>query len=580
MSVSDTDVPVKSLTLEEFLDFIYGDNTGYAYSPIKNPVTGEWSEDHFFLWPEQKEKLVKHINVFTKTHEVYYSPALFSQESRLKKYYKASTVLWTEFDIDDEAIEKFKDIPQPTLKIQSSTPGHEHWYWKLGLTIPDEDILEDLNKRITYATGTADKSVWNCNKVLRPIGTTHHESTNKVKLIEYNGTVFGPQHFIELPSVPNEIAEFTLGRLPQLVDVMALYLWKREDLIFFKKAEQPKGSRSSALARLGYTCMEMGMTNEESFIVLQNADGRWGKFKDRSDQEHRLVNLIKHCRIKHLNRPKKEEPEKEKLTVYSYKDFKQIKENIDWITPGYFFKKGVAIVGGPPDVGKTQFTIRTAMHMALGKKFLNWEMMKPLKCMFFSLEMPNTTLRFLTDTMDENLTVAEMGKLEERLFVWPEGYGLRLDDPEDQKLVTEVVKEIKPEAIFFDSFGQAVGDDMNSPLVVNKVFKYVKKTLAVEYNTFVWFVHHTRKAQQGNRKPKNLDDLFGSRYITANVDTGICLWPAGNEIEVLPLKTRLAAKSKDTMFIRRTKDIDFVSTRVRETPVIKQSEGDDDIFSF
>jgi hypothetical protein len=50
------------------------------------------------------------------------------------------------------------------------------------------------------------------------------------------------------------------------------------------------------------------------------------------------------------------------------------------------------------------------------------------------------------------------------------------------------------------------------------------RQLAIEAGTELIELHHPRKGQEGNRKPSKLDDLYGSRWITAGAGSVISLW--------------------------------------------------------
>ena len=59
MGVNLTDGVVSlrpDVELEEFLDFMWGDQVGYAYVPIKEPKIedAKW-ESKFFEWPSEKK---------------------------------------------------------------------------------------------------------------------------------------------------------------------------------------------------------------------------------------------------------------------------------------------------------------------------------------------------------------------------------------------------------------------------------------------------------------------------------------------------------------------------------------------
>lgn len=57
------------------------------------------------------------------------------------------------------------------------------------------------------------------------------------------------------------------------------------------------------------------------------------------------------------------------------------------------------------------------------------------------------------------------------------------------------------------------------------------RQLAIEAGTQLVELHHPRKGQDGNRKPSRLDDLYGSRWISAGAGSVISLWgQAGDPI--------------------------------------------------
>jgi hypothetical protein len=77
-----------------------------------------------------------------------------------------------------------------------------------------------------------------------------------------------------------------------------------------------------------------------------------------------------------------------------------------------------------------------------------------------------------------------------------------------------------------------------------------------EYDLFVWFIHHNRKAQAQNKRPNKLADIYGSQYITAAATTVMGIWPVGDELEITGLKVRLA-KPFSKFHIRRTENLNF-----------------------
>jgi replicative DNA helicase len=50
------------------------------------------------------------------------------------------------------------------------------------------------------------------------------------------------------------------------------------------------------------------------------------------------------------------------------------------------------------------------------------------------------------------------------------------------------------------------------------------RQIAIEAGTQLAELHHPRKGQEGNRKPSKLDDLYGSRWISAGAGSVVSLW--------------------------------------------------------
>jgi hypothetical protein len=559
--------------LQTFLEFIYGNETGFVYSPTKNPDPDNpvWRQ-YFFHWPTGKDQLVNHIQVKSHTHEVYVSPGLYKDtEDAEKESFKGTSVVWVEFDGNDPS--KVLDVPKPNLIIQSSTSKHEHWYWKLDRFVDEFGALENITERLAYHL-SADLGCWNANRVLRPPGTKHHESGLTVTTLSWDPTPIAINQFNGLPAVPVKLLqEKDINYVPPPLEVIAKYSWegREEDFKFFMTPKIEQGHRSSALAKLGHICVELGMTNAETLSLLFNADGRWGKFSKRKDQKARLLGIINYCRSRHPVDPIEEEAKKEekipRLKVYTYEEFINTDVKLEWVIEGLIHRKGLAIVSGPPDVGKSQLSIRFAEKLATGQQFLKWPVTRPMRTLFVSMEMPHEELHYLL----EGMQFKENELLSENMLILPLGYSIRLGNKAAQAELAAVVEEFKPDGIIFDSFGVALSDDINSEKIILEALDYVHKVLRGGFGAFVWFIHHNRKAQIGNKKPDKLDDLFGSQYIGAAITTGIGLWPTkpGGPIEVKNLKLRMAKKFP-TFYIKRLTNLDY---QIYEGETITNPEG-------
>lgn len=539
---------VESTELGQFFDFMYGDEMGYVYSPTKNPVTDAF-EQYFFEWPTENRELIAHVQRYTATHEVYYSPALFQSRDATKESFYGTNVVWAEFD--GILPDSLAGVPEPSIKIQSSTVGHQHWYWKLNYFIRDQALIEDISQRITYHL-QADLSCWNANRVLRPPGTLHHESAKQTQLLRWDSRSYDLVEFAQLPELPVKLLGIgDIHAVPEALEVVLKYEFIDEAISLFKMKTIPKGERSSAITKMSHFCMEMGMTNAETLAILYNVDDRWGKFKNRTDRKERLLGLINYTRTRHPVDIVERDAESI-FRIYTYQEFMSTELKIDWIVPELIHQKGLISISGPPRVGKSQLSLRLAERMAKGEDFLRWKIVRPLKTIFVSMEMAHEELLFMMESME----MEENDLLHQNMHVLPLGASIRLNNRAAQGELNKLIEKVQPDGILLDSFGVAVGEEISSDKVIFETLDYVHRTLRLEYGAFVEFIHHPRKGQIGNKKPDKLDDLYGSRYFSAAVSTAVGLWDVGPDIEVSCLKLRLA-KPFDSFKIRRTQNLDF-----------------------
>ncbi len=173
--------------LGEFFDYIWGDTEGFVYLPIQPDPYGptDW-QGFMFQWPKQRAGVVRHVlrHAATKAN-VFYSPAVFKAASPKKEAVLGSWVLWVDFDGNaPESWEKL-EIPYPSLRVQSSLPGHEHVYWKLEEFLDDIPVLEDRNRSIAYML-KADTSGWDADQILRPIHTINRKRDLPVVIKEWD----------------------------------------------------------------------------------------------------------------------------------------------------------------------------------------------------------------------------------------------------------------------------------------------------------------------------------------------------------------------------------------------------------
>jgi hypothetical protein len=549
----------------QFLSDLFGEQEGYIYSPTKE---GGWTK-HFFKWPHDRARIETHLAKYNET-DVYISPVLFNKPEISPESFKGSYHLWTEFDgvIPKEVQDK------PTMRIMSSKEGHEHWYWKLDKFVTDKVLLEDLTRRIAYHYG-ADLSAWDYQQVLRPVDTWNHKRNKPVTLVEKNDNVYSVDRFLWIPIPPaGTRVDVSMGQLPPREEVLAKYKWKIDTLDLLFKDDIPQGKRSDALARVAFDAVEVGCSNEEVFVLLEERDRVWGKYLGRTDRVKRLEATIAHVRSKKLavaevNLDKAAE-------VYRFADFMNTNIRLKWAIPGLLPVAGSMVLLGKEGLGKSTFLLRMAMELALGSEFfLNWQITNNQKVLFVSLEMQHGELKEFF--LDMKIPPELWERLQEQFIIWPIGHAYPFDVPDQQPELLKWIDTHKIDLVIIDSLGLSMYGSVTNDDDVKRLNAFMNEDLRKDRNCGYIFIHHLRKKTTGEeRKITDLDDSFGSRYITANAQTVVLLSqrPSSSRLNVKLLKTRMTIGSRD-FDIERTSDRGFKlvgSISSNEAPSVIEGE--------
>lgn len=523
--------------MSEILDFfesIYSNETGVVCVALKDPSGFKRS---FFNWPERQDKLVEYIETVKSVGEVYYAPALFHSESSLRENIKGARVAWVEFD--GNAPSTIDNIPLPSIRVKSSIAGHEHWYWKLdSLTSADE--LDRINRALTYTLG-ADISGWDANQILRPVGTYNHKRKAPTELLESNGKIYTVDTFawIPAPDVPARIKVDPKLIVP-LEKLIFKYSFPQYVVDLFTTGT---GNRSDGLMQLAYELTERQVANEDILSLMIHADKRWGKFSERDDQFNRLLDIISVARFKYplLSMEATFGADSESM---GFLDVLRSDVHVEWIIEGLLETKGNCMVTGAPGAGKTQFSLNIAEHLALGKPLLDFTIPQPRKVGFFSLEMDLATIKHFLEKNAKGYTNEEAILLQENFRIFPLGQPLWLNMPDQQDKVKARIVAEGLEVICIDSLSAATSGSLIEEGAIRALMGWLA-SLRQSTGVAVWWIHHNRKASGANTKPKKLEDVYGSQFITASVTSAVTLWPLNknNRIELSFLKTRLQERS-------------------------------------
>lgn len=187
------------------------------------------------------------------------------------------------------------------------------------------------------------------------------------------------------------------------------------------------------------------------------------------------------------------------------------------------------IIAGPPGVGKTTL----AQQLALARVGLETDLLgypiapSTARTLYVAADRPKQALRSLRRMVDPD----QRDLLDERLAIWPGPFDALTDR---EQTVSEIEREGLG-TVIFDSVKDVAGD-VTDGVVGAEFNKTLQLLVAAGIEPVA--LHHPRKGQQGNRKPRRLDDLYGSQWIAAGAGSVIYLFgEAGDrEVELLHLK--------------------------------------------
>ncbi len=373
--------------------------------------------------------------------------------------------------------------------------------------------------------------------------------------------------------------DLVLGDLPPLEDVKALATWTPDFLEKFNRDHKyfegpPKKDRSAAMSELAHMGAELGWPDEHIAAALYNADDRWGKYKYRRDRDRRITDFINRARQKHgynalenvdltkmIQSANQTAPVMgESKLIYGYQDFVDAEFKIEWILQGLLAQGGFGLITGYPGTGKTQLSIALGAHMALGsKKFLTWDNVAGnKKVLFLSLEMSAAPLNLFMGTIGNGYD--DKNTLNRNFLVAPFGTPINLDTPEGQVFFDQIMNDHMPDILVIDSLQKISSKELTDEQAVKNLIHYLSVVRA-KYSCAMIMIHHNRKKpNDGQKKGVELSDVYGSTYITTDVDFVLSLKTVdGDLLQVDTLKNRLGATFEPFNITRNPEDLSFTT---------------------
>ena len=388
------------------------------------------------------------------------------------------------------------------------------------------------------------------------------------------------EDFAHVPSARKIVStDLVFGELPSLEDVRTLAKWTSEMADKFNRdasyfAGPPKRDRSAAMSELAHLGAELGWGDGQIARILYDADDRWGKYKTRRDRDRRLTDFVNRARQKHgynsldnvdiskmISSANQSTPVMgESKLVWGYQDFVDAEFKIEWVLDGLLAQGGFGLITGYPGTGKTQLSIALGAHMALGeKKFLTWDNVGgSKKVLFLSLEMSAAPLNHFMGTIGKGYP--DKNTLNRNFLVAPFGTPINLDTPEGQVFFDQIMNDCMPDILVIDSLQKVSSRELTDEQGVKNLIHYLS-TVRSKYSCAMIMIHHNRKkANDGQKKGVELSDVYGSTYITTDVDFVLSLKTIeGNLLQVDILKNRLGPTPDAFQITRNPENLSFTA---------------------
>src|SRR5947209_10054065 len=165
--------------------------------------------------------------------------------------------------------------------------------------------------------------------------------------------------------------------------------------------------------------------------------------------------------------------------------------------------------------------------------------------------------------MDMELTDEENAKYN-KFIIYGSGREMFMDTPEGRQLFEDLLRQIKPRVVFIDSLNKIVKKSISDDDAMRVLMTYLQAIIQ-EYNLCIIVLHHDRKRQQG-QSTTELDDVYGSRFLTSEADFVMTLAKTSerNVLELHYPKSRFG-NTPAPVTLRRTNKLDYVI--VEETKV-------------
>jgi len=187
----------------------------------------------------------------------------------------------------------------------------------------------------------------------------------------------------------------------------------------------------------------------------------------------------------------------------------------DWLTT-----TSRVLLVGPTGLGKTNFALALALHIAAGKNFLHWRPQRPCRVLYIDGEMARRLLRQRIDDAVNRLGERPAG------FYAPSHEDIEnfapLNTAAGQALIERFIAQLKPDFIVFDSIMCLLIGEMKDPAPWAAVMPWVRSLTRRQIGQ-LWLHHtgHDEKKSYGDKTREWQLDTVAHMEAIAREDTDL-----------------------------------------------------------
>ena len=193
--------------------------------------------------------------------------------------------------------------------------------------------------------------------------------------------------------------------------------------------------------------------------------------------------------------------------------------------------KGYMVLSAPTKAGKTLFSLKLALHLAMGIYFLDIPVMKKCKVLFLYAEsspnLLNDTFKKIIGGMKDKGIKIDKSIFDNIKFHDAILHKTNFNKDSNLKEFKKMVDRFCPDVIVLDPIDRITGLDLNK--AENIVF-LLNQILSIKAGFWLWVLHNRKRTTE--KEEEDIEPIYkvrGSSNITGFAETTICIEPTGKK---------------------------------------------------